>query len=38
MKKNWWKESIVYQIYPKKASMTAMGNGIGDIRGIYRET
>ncbi|MGD1822803.1 MAG: glycoside hydrolase family 13 protein [Pleomorphochaeta sp.] len=29
----WWKESVVYQIYPK-SFQDSTGNGIGDIRGI----
>ena len=33
MKKNWWKESIVYQIYPKRFN-DSNGYGIGDIRVI----
>ena len=30
MKKNWWKESIVYQIYPKSFN-DSNGDGIGAV-------
>ncbi|WP_396613910.1 alpha-glucosidase (plasmid) [Haloferax sp. S1W] len=31
----WWKEAVVYQIYPKSFN-DATGDGIGDLRGIER--
>ncbi len=33
MQKRWWKESVVYQIYPRSFS-DANGDGVGDLRGI----
>ena len=35
MQKKWWKESVVYQIYPR-SFMDSNGDGIGDLNGIYR--
>ena len=33
MEKRWWKEAVVYQIYPRSFRDTD-GDGIGDLNGI----
>ncbi|WP_416840233.1 glycoside hydrolase family 13 protein [Haloferax sp. DFSO52] len=35
LNRTWWKEAVVYQIYPKSFD-DADGDGIGDLRGIER--
>ncbi|KAK8895690.1 hypothetical protein M9Y10_013574 [Tritrichomonas musculus] len=35
MDKAWWKEAVVYQIYPRSFQDTT-GNGIGDLKGITK--
>jgi oligo-1,6-glucosidase len=34
--KVWWKEAVVYQIYPRSFKDTT-GNGVGDLRGIIHQ-
>ena len=33
MKRTWWKEAVIYQIYPR-SFMDSNGDGIGDLNGI----
>lgn len=33
MENDWWKDAVVYQIYPRSFQDTN-GDGIGDLRGI----
>lgn len=33
MKRAWWKEAVIYQIYPR-SFMDSNGDGLGDLRGI----
>ena len=33
MKQAWWKEAVIYQIYPR-SFMDSNGDGIGDLKGI----
>ena len=34
--KKWWKEAVVYQIYPR-SFMDSNGDGIGDLKGIIEK-
>ena len=33
---NWWKEGVVYQIYPRSFKDTT-GNGLGDLQGVIEK-
>ena len=35
MYKTWWKEGVIYQIYPR-SFMDSNGDGIGDLGGIIK--
>jgi oligo-1,6-glucosidase len=36
MTRNWWKESVIYEIYPR-SFMDSNGDGIGDLNGIIQK-
>lgn len=36
MNKKWWKEAVVYQIYPR-SFMDSNGDGIGDLQGVIQK-
>lgn len=37
MANDWWKDAVVYQIYPRSFQDTN-GDGIGDLRGVDRKS
>ena len=36
MNEKWWKNAVVYQIYPRSFK-DSNGDGIGDLEGIYEK-
>lgn len=36
MNQTWWKEAVVYQIYPR-SFYGSNGDGIGDLRGVIQK-
>ena len=37
MEKKWWKEAVIYQIYPRSFA-DSNGDGVGDLNGITEQT
>ena len=35
MKRNWWKEAVAYQVYPRSFN-DSNGDGIGDLPGLMK--